>query len=232
MRINLKSIFAILLLACRAFGTPLTASDFLEGEGAVLERMTCSLGSIGQGVPIFMDRVFVFHEPPQGLRDMPFLKFPINGGRTVRIARNGLITAITPAPDIPGASCSNAPELEALGFIWIQAPAVFQLFGESKVDQCRIYQKRVKAGEAFEFKKWAVIAGFNLEGLDFYLPNARVARVVEMLKNDTARIDALLNAQDILVNRPEYVVFIPKQPRDKQNAIPLNLAIPTTTIFR
>lgn len=223
MRITKRLRWAAALAAMAAptgWGEPLTARAFMEGEGATLERMSCSVGIVEKGAPVFMDRSFAFHEPPDGVRGMTFLRTLIDGGKAVAVAKEGVLTVITPAPDIPGVTCSNSAALEELGFVWIQAPAVFQLFGESRVDQCRIYQKRVKAGERFTFKKWAVVAGFNPEGLDLYRPNARVARVVDMLKQDTSHPDAQLNAQDIVVNRPDYVVFIPRQPRDKEKRDP------------
>jgi hypothetical protein len=217
-------IISMLLLASLAVsaarGEPLTAPTFLQGDGAVLESRSCSVGTVETGAAIFTDRAFVFHEPPAGLKGLLFLKTMIEGGKPVSVAKDGVLTVITPAPDIPGVSCSNAATLEELGFTWIQAPASFQLFGESRVDQCRIYQKRAKAGERFQFKKWIVLAGFSPEGLDFFAPNARVARVVEMLKHDATRLDAQEDARDILVNRPDYVVFIPKQPRDKEKRDP------------
>ena len=216
MRILSMLILTAWLAVSTSSGEPFTSKTFMQGDGAVLERMACAVGAVETGAAIFTDRIFVFSEPPAGLKGMLFLKTMIEGGKPVSVVKDGLLTVITPAPDIPGASCSNAAGLEELGFTWIQAPAVFQLFGESKVDQCRIYQKRVKAGECFRFKKWAVLAGFSPEGLDIYRPNERVARVVEALTRDTSRPDA----QDILVNRPDYVVFIPRQPRDKEKRDP------------
>ena len=214
------ALFLPLVAVRTVLAAPLTSPTFMTGEGATLEPMSCAVGIAESGTALFTNRAFVFHEPPAALRGMLFLKTSIDGGNPVTVARAGLLTVITPAPDIPGVSCSNAPELEALGFTWIQAPPRFQLFGESRVDQCRIYQKQVQVGERFQFKKWAVIAGFKPDGLDIYRPNARVAAVVDMLKADTTRVDALHNAQDILVNRPDYVVFIPRQPRDKEKRDP------------
>ena len=203
-----------------SLGEPLTSKTFMAGDGAALGRMACSVGTVETGAAIFTDRVFVFLEPPAGLKGMLFLKAPIEGGKPVSVVKDGLLTVVTPAPDIPGVACSNASGLEALGFTWIQAPERFQLFGESRVDQCRVYQKRVKAGERFQFKKWAVLAGFSPEGLDIYRPNERVARVVEALARDASRPDAQVSAQDLLVNRPDYVVFIPRQPRDREKRDP------------
>jgi hypothetical protein len=215
MKIN-KMILLAPLAVSFALGEPLTSPTFMQGDGAALERMTCAVGTVEAGAPIFQNRNFVFLDPPEGLKGLTFLRLMIEGGKPVTVAREGLLAVLTPAPDTPGVACSNAAELEEQGFTWIQAPARFQLFGESRADQCRIYQKRAKAGERFQFKKWAVLAGFNPEGLDFFRPNERVARVVEALRRDTSRPDAQMDAQDILVNRPDYVVFIPRQPRDKE----------------
>lgn len=203
-----------------AWGEPLTATVFMEGDGAVLERTPCSAGIVESGAAIFTDRSFVFHEPPAGLKGKPFFKLSIDGGREVAVAKDGLLAVITPAPDTPGVACSQAARLEELGFTWIQAPAVFQLFGKSAVDRCRIYQKRVKASERFHFGKWVVYAGFNPAGQSFYRAPDRVGRVLELLRLDASRLDALEDVQEIQVNRPDYVVFIPKQPRNKEQRNP------------
>jgi hypothetical protein len=203
-----------------ALGAPLTSPAFLEGGGATLAPMPCSVGTLEQGAALFSNRSFTLHEPPDGLKGLLFLRTQIEGGKPVCVAKEGLLTVLTPAPDVPGVACSNAAELEALGFTWIQAPPRFQLFGESRVDQCRVYQKRAKPGERFAFKKWAVLAGFTPDGLDVYRPNARVARVVESLRHDATRVDAQEDAQDILVNRPDYVAFVPRQPRDSAKRDP------------
>ncbi len=191
---------------------PLTAKELMQGDGAVLAPLTCTVGTLEEDAAIFINRDFVFHEPPAGLKGKPFFKLPIEGGQSITVVKDGLLDVITPAP---GTACSNAAELEQLGFTWIQAPAIFQCFGESTVDRCRIYQKQVRKGESFQFKKWVIFAGFNPEGQSFYHPPERVKRVLEMLKADTSRLDAKINVQDIQANRPDYVVFIPKQPRDK-----------------
>ena len=210
-----------LLLSCGFFaGTlraaPLTSSTFLTGGGAALEKMPgAQPGLIEKDAAVFTDRAFTYHEPPAGLNGMTALLCAIDGGTSATVSKDGLLTVLTPDPDVPKVTCSNAAELEALGFTWVQAPPQFQLFGASAVDAVRIYQKHVKRGEAFTFKKWVVFAGVDFAGQDFFMPNGRVARAVDMLKHDTTRLDALKNAQDILVNRPEYVVFIPRQPRDK-----------------
>jgi len=218
MEITLVAVAA--LTACTGFSEPQVAKALMQGSGAVLEPLTCTVGTIEKDEGIFLDRSFTFPEPPAGLKGMTLLKLPINGDEPIAVKKEGLLTAITPAPDVPGAFCSQAEELEKLGFTWIQAPAIFQCFGESPVDQCRIYQKQVKKGDRFQFKKWVIYAGLDPQGQSFYRPPERVKRVIEMLKADTTRIDALKGAQDIQVNRPDYVVFIPKQPRDKEKRDP------------
>ena len=200
---------------------PLVSRALLSGPGAAFEKIAgVRPGVIEEGATVFTDRAFVYHRPPAGLKGMPALVGSIDCDVPVTVSKDGLLTVLTPAPDIKGAFCSNAPELEARGFTWVQSPAQFQLFGENPVDTVRIYQKAVTRGESFTFKKWVVLAGVDFAGQDFFTPNARVARVVEALKADTTRLDAKLNAQDILVNRPDYVVFIPRQPRDKTKRDP------------
>jgi len=181
---------------------------------------TVHSGDNGKDTSVFIDRTFLFHEPPAGLKGLTFLKASIDGGLTVTVEKDGLLDIITPAPDIPGAACSQAAELESRGFTWIKAPAAFQCFGENAIDRCRIYQKRVKAGDSFQLKKWAVYAGFNPAGQNFFHPTDRIKRVIEALQHDTQRPDARYDAQDIQVNRPDYAVFIPKQPRDKTKRDP------------
>jgi hypothetical protein len=178
------------------------------------------VGVIERDAPVFTDRAFTFHEPPAVVRGMTFLLASIEGSKPVTVAAPGTLTVLTPDPTIPRAVCSNAAELEALGFTWVKEPERFQLFGSNAIDQVRVYRKAVNAGDTFQFKKWAVIAGFDPANQDIFRPNARVARVVEALKRDTSHPDAALNAQDILVNRPEYVVFVPKQPRDQARRDP------------
>ncbi len=201
--------------ALTGFSAPQTTKTFMQGEGAILENTSCTVDTIEKDATVFIDRSFIFHEPPAGLKGKPFFKFPIDEDPGIIVIQDGLLDVITPDPKVPGAFCSSAEELEKLGFTWIQAPSVFQCFGESKVDSCRIYQKQVKAGDKFQFKKWVIYAGFDPEGQNFYIPNERVQSFIEMLKTDTTRIDAKKNVFDIQVNRPDYVVYIPHQPREK-----------------
>jgi len=202
--------------ACSLFGEAPKSDVFLSGTGAVLAPLPYSVESVEKESVIFLDRNFTFHAPPEGLNGKPFFRMPIAGGVAVSVVKDGLLDVVTPAPDTPGESCSNAAQLEKLGFTWIQAPRSFQCFGDKAIDRCRIYQKHVKTGESFQLTKWAIYAGFSPDGQSYYHPAERVKRVIEMLKQDTSRIDAKVDAQDIQVNRPDYVVFIPKQPRDKE----------------
>lgn len=211
---------SILLVSVRVHASGPIADAFMQGDGAVLEAVPYTVETIETNTTIFLDRDYVFHEPPQGLKGKAFFKAPIDGGLDVTVIKDGLLDVITPDPDIPEATCSNAAALEKLGFTWIQAPSAFQCFGEKAIDRCRIYQKRVKAGERFHLGKWAIYAGFNPEGQSFYQPPERVKGVIEALKLDTQRLDALKDAQDIQVNQPDYVVFVPKQPRDTSKRDP------------
>ena len=209
-----------LIIACTSWGESLSTNRFLQGEGARIAPLPCTVATLEQGAAIFTDRTFLFHAPPDGLKGLPFFKASIHGNLNVSVIQAGLLTIITPDPDVARTSCSHAAELERAGFIWIQAPAGFQCFGSNTIDRCRIYQKRVTPGEHFQLSKWAIYAGFDPQGQSFYRPSERVRRVIESLKSDTQRLDAAADAQDIQVNRPDYVVYVPHQPREKTKRDP------------
>jgi hypothetical protein len=217
--ITALAIMALAISTCRA--EPAVSPAFMEGESAALEEMTCFVGTIEQGALVFTDRNFVFHAPPQGLKGMTYLKASINGELPVSIAKAGLLTVITPSSDVKGAFCSQVAKLEEAGFTWIQAPPIFQLFGDNKVDQCRIYQKEVAAGEKLLLPKWSVIAGFNPVNLDFFRPNDRVKRAIDRMLADERIADGLAKSQDMLVNQPDYVVFIPRNPMGRSHSDPM-----------
>ena len=219
MSIFVKAVVASMTILATGHGlcSPPISSDFIQGEGAVLAQVSCPVQIVEEGSIIFLDRTYFFHNPPEGLVGEPYFKTSIHGGQPVSVLKEGVLTVITPVPE---AECSNVSELESKGFTWVQAPAVFQCFGEKSMDRCRIYQKRVQEGESFQLKKWAIFAGFNPEGQTFYRPAERVKRVIEMLKQDTERSDAIYESQDIQVNQPDYVVFVPKQPMKKEERDP------------
>lgn len=208
---------AAVLTLCAARGEDPAADAFLPGDGAVLEPTPVLVGTVEKDAAVFSDRTFLFLEPPAGLKGKTYLRASIDGGQAVTVKKGGLLDVITPAP---GASCSRAAELEALGFTRVKAPDSFQCFGDKAIDRCRIYQKRVTAGESFKLNKWAIYTGFDPAGQTFYRPSERVKRVIDALKHDATRPDALADAQDIQVNRPDYVVFVPHQPRDKDKRDP------------
>ena len=216
--IAIVTALIVTLAAASGFCEPLAADVFMEGEGAVLAEVPCPVQTIEAGAVIFLDRDYVFHEPPKGIVGRPFFKASIDGGLRVTVAGDGLLTVLTPVPE---SACSNVSELEVLGFQWIKAPEVFQCFGEKSSDRCRIYQKQVSKGDSIELRKWAIVAGFNPKGQTYYRPHARVQRVIEMLRQDTSRVDALYESQDIQVNQPDYVVFVPKQSMKKELRDPL-----------
>ena len=145
-----------LIIACTSWGESLSTNRFLQGEGARIAPLPCTVATLEQGAAIFTDRTFLFHAPPDGLKGLPFFKASIHGNLNVSVIQAGLLTIITPDPDVARTSCSQAAELERAGFIWIQAPAGFQCFGSNTIDRCRIYQKRVTPGEHFQLSKWAI----------------------------------------------------------------------------
>lgn len=134
----------------------------LPGPGAALiVQGLYETDSFNEGARLFSDRVYTVAESPDWLRGLPFLRASIEGGLAVTVARAGVLTVITADPADPLAKHSHSARLEALGFVWVKAPAAFQLFGTSPFDVSRTYQKQVAQDEAFSFSKWTVLAGFS-----------------------------------------------------------------------
>ena len=106
-------LLCLLLTALGVSAEPLTSRALLTGPGAAFEKVPgAQPGVIEKGAAVFTDRAFLYHEPPASLRGMPVLALTIDGGKPLAVAKDGLLTVLTPAPDIKGASCSNAAELE------------------------------------------------------------------------------------------------------------------------
>ena len=73
----------------------------------------------------------------------------------------------------------------------------------------RVWQKIVQKGESLTLGKWAIIAGFDVSNQSWKL-SENVQRIVDSLKGTPYAN----YANDIAINRPDYLVFIPKQPMD------------------
>ncbi len=114
------------------------------------------------GAKLYTNRNYVVAEAPAWLRGLTFVRNEIE--RThFRCVRAGVATVLTPNPEAPGAA-SMARALEREGFVRITQPELFQLFGEQAIDQVRIYQKALVAGDELPLRKWVVLVGVEVAG--------------------------------------------------------------------
>lgn len=171
---------------------------------ARLEPLNCFVGKIAKGALLYSNRGYVLNEPPQELVGMPYLVADIEGGLEVKVIAGGSLTVLTPYDESP---LSMASILKAKGFVRRDDIEAFQPHGELEADRTRVWQKEMAAGESFKLGKWAIIAGMDPENQGIDLP-----------PNLSPRLEALKGTDkewyifDILVNKPDYLVFIPKQP--------------------
>ncbi|MDD2598083.1 MAG: glycosyl hydrolase family 32 [Kiritimatiellae bacterium] len=153
---------SLILLTIAIFSyMPLFAADQpLAGEGAAIEYFSGEPDTFAQGVKLFTDREFKVAHCPEWLAGKKFLRNSINT-EMFNIAKDGVLTLITPTISTSKISASQANYLEQKGFERINQPAEFQLFGKAEWDIARIYQKQVKAGEHFSIPKFVVVVGFS-----------------------------------------------------------------------
>ena len=154
----MRGLTTIAAVAVTLFGPALLHAQSrdmpLPGPGAALiVQGLYETDSFNEGARLFSDRVYTVAESPDWLCGLPFLRASIEGGLAVTVARAGVLTVITADPADPLAEHSHSARLEALGFVWVKAPAAFQLFGTSSFDVSRTYQKQVTPDEAFSFPK-------------------------------------------------------------------------------
>ena len=134
----------------------------LPGRGAALfVQGIFEQDTFTEGARLFPDRTYTVAEAPAWLRGSTFLRASIDGNLTVTVKQAGVLTVITADPADPLATHSQCTRLEELGFVWVKAPATFQLFGKAAHDISRTYQKLVAQDETFNFPKWTVFAGFS-----------------------------------------------------------------------
>ena len=105
------------------------------------------------GVRLFTDRAYTASEVPDALKGLPFLRTTIDNFR-VRVAKGGMLYALTPPETIQGAA-SQERRLRELGFTRTDEP-VFELF-PGRINHVCVYRKSVKPGERFQFRKVALM---------------------------------------------------------------------------
>jgi hypothetical protein len=136
-----------------------------EGGVALRKEPTGALAGEGfeiialeSGVQLFGDRRTPSHfaqKMPEALNGAQFLRVPMDGSKTLRATRAGMVFVLTPQPDRN--RDSQAQPLIDQGFRLVALPE-FVLLNASNERQnlVSLYQKEVEVGEVITIGKWAV----------------------------------------------------------------------------
>lgn len=103
---------------------------------------------------LFTDRGYTCAEVPGALKGTRFLRVPLNGKKTLRCARAGMVYLLTPVPERNTDSVSA--ELTAQGFQKVRLPETRLFDAGNPRNFCTLYQKACAEGETVTFGKWAV----------------------------------------------------------------------------
>ena len=170
------------------------------------------------GVTVFDDRPFTMTAAAyERLAGKPFFRRTIDGGFAVEVTAAGELFVVTPT-EKAGGRLSQGRTLAALGFVKMPGEP-FQAFGVNKCDVADVWCKEMKPGEKLALGKWAIVCGFDPAGQPQTDPADREkeARILAYLRETPSETEA---PRDILKNKPDYVVFVPKQPRAKDKRDP------------
>ena len=185
----------------------LSVAPFVQAAPALLEPLEgYSFGKLEEGAFLYADRNYQMYAPPAAIRGMNFLCAEIDGKVTINVQREGSLTVLTP---YEGSPYSQAAILKQNGFTLREDIPPFQPHSSNACDVTRVWQKIVQKGESLTLGKWAIIAGFDVSNQSWKL-SENVQRIVDSLKGTPYAN----YANDIAINRPDYLVFIPKQPMD------------------
>ena len=114
--------------------------------------------ALESGVQLFDDRPNTSHyarEIPEALSGAQFLRVPMDGTKTLRATRAGMVFALTPQPDRN--RDSQAQPLIDQGFRLVALPEFVLLTAASeRQNLVSLYQKEVDEGETITIGKWAV----------------------------------------------------------------------------
>jgi len=178
---------------------------------AMFERTVHLVGELDDGVRVFTNRTFALSAEAAGrLRGKSFFFVGNDDVFSAKVERGGEVLVMT-AVDT---GLSKAAALEKQGFSRIDGPA-FQPFGANPLDKAGIWRKEMKAGETLKIpRRWFVVCGFDCSNQ----PN-RSAEASPLDEHDR-RIVAYVRGKpagktdprDILVQKPDYVVYVPDQP--------------------
>ena len=105
------------------------------------------------GKVLFSDRTYKVNEPPGELAGSRFLKVPLNGTKTLRCNRAGMLYVLTPRRERN--KDSQTALLEQQGFKKVALPE-FGIWGQKASELCTFYQKLCEEGDSVGIGKWAV----------------------------------------------------------------------------
>ena len=176
------------------------------------------VSTCGEGVTVFDDRTFqMTAAAAKHLAGKTFFLRTIGGGFSAEVVKEGELFVVTPTAK-HGGLLSQGKTLAALGFARLDIPP-FQAFGENRCDTADIWRKDMEPGEKIELGKWAIVCGFDPKGqpMPDQAMKEKEDRILAYLKGTPSEKES---PRDILKNKPDYVVFVPKQPRAKDKRDP------------
>ena len=189
------------------------ASASAWAAGAVLTAVQdAQVEMVAAGTLAFDNRTFLLTDGfAQRLSGKTFFRRAIEGDFDATVEKEGELIVVTPTPK--GGHLSQGKKLSAQGFSK-DAGEAFQAFGSNPCDIAEVWRKNVKPGERIVLGKWAIVCGFDTKNQNAPSPEemAKQARILAYLKGTPSEKE---DPHGILVNKPDYVVFVPKQPRSK-----------------
>ncbi|MBO7686836.1 MAG: hypothetical protein J6V72_10660, partial [Kiritimatiellae bacterium] len=194
------------------------AAQALAG-GAVLSRVAdAEVATCGDGVAVFDDRSYQMTSAAAArLAGKTFFLRTIEGGFSAEVVKGGELFVVTPT-EKAGKHLSQGKKLAALGFEKLPGEP-FQAFGVNKCDVADVWRKDMKPGEKLALGKWALVCGFDPAGQPQPDPAMKEKEdyILAYLKGTPSEKE---DPRGILKNYPDYVVFVPKQPRAKEKRDP------------
>lgn len=184
----------------------------LLAEDALLEPIQAATRTFSKNCRLFSDRPFVAAPFDARLEGIPFLRATIDGGVSFRVAKAGTLSVITPIQKSP---FSQANLLKQAGFQIDPSIRPWQFFGASPTDVVQVWRKEMQPGESMTFGKWVVIAGFDPSNQKMRVPP--FVKALEKKLKDTPYEWYL---DDLTINQPDYVVYLPKQSVNKDQRDP------------
>ena len=207
---KMSSAIAVLAVALPALGGAEISEPI--ARGALLSPVgDAEVGRVSDGAFAFNDRQYrLTAEFARRLGGRTFFNRTIKDGFEAEVLEGGELVVVTPTAE--NATYSQGKRLAALGFSK-DAGKPFQAFGSNPCDVADVWRGNVKAGDKIALGKWALVCGFDERNQNVVTPEERAkqARILSYLKGTPSERD---DPRGILVNKPDYVVFVPRQSAD------------------